>query len=191
MEDCTFVIFGATGNLSQVKLLPALYHLDVAGRLPAGLKIVGFGRRDWDDEVWRAQVRDWLIDKAKDAVALERFCARLCFFRGDLADEQIYPALHDFLLGGPRFSPNLIFYMAIRPADFGVVSRQLGAVGLNQEDGGWRRLVIEKPFGYDLESAESLNLCLSREFQETQIFRIDHYLGKGTVQNLLVFALPI
>lgn len=187
MDDCTFVIFGATGNLSQVKLLPALYRLDVAGRLPSGLKIVGFGRRDWDDETWRGQVREWLAGKATDAQVLERFCARLSFFRGDLGDEQAYPALRDFLLSGPNFSPNLIFYMAIRPADFGVVSRLLGSVGLNQEDGGWRRLVIEKPFGYDLQSAESLNLRLNRDFQETQIFRIDHYLGKGTVQNLLVF----
>ena len=107
MEDCTFVIFGATGNLSQVKLLPALYHLDVAGRLSEGLKIVGFGRRDWDDETWCGQVRNWLADKATDPEVLERFCARLSFFRGNLGDEQIYPALRDFLLSGSRFSPHL------------------------------------------------------------------------------------
>jgi glucose-6-phosphate 1-dehydrogenase len=187
MEDCTYVIFGATGNLARVKLLPALYHLDAAGRLPEGLKVVGFGRRDWDDEHWRGQVRDSLAGKSTDPEVLERFCARLFFFRGDLGDDAVYPALRDYLLNDSRFSPNLIFYMAIRPADFGLVSRQLGAVQLNQEDGGWRRLVIEKPFGYDLESAESLNLRLNREFQEAQIFRIDHYLGKGTVQNVLVF----
>ena len=73
MDDCTFVIFGATGNLSQVKLLPALYHLDVAGRLPPGLKIVGFGRSDWDDETWRGQVREWLAGNATDAQVLELF----------------------------------------------------------------------------------------------------------------------
>jgi glucose-6-phosphate 1-dehydrogenase len=187
MDNCTFVIFGATGNLAEVKLIPALYSLDVAGRLPAGLTIVGFGRRDWDDETWRGQVREWLSEKAMDAQVLERFCARLYFFRGDLGDKQVYPALHDYLGDHSRFSANLIFYMAIRPADFGVVSRQLGSVKLSKEDGGWRRLVVEKPFGYDLESAESLNKRLSRDFNESQIFRIDHYLGKGTVQNVLVF----
>ena len=187
MDDCTYVIFGATGNLARVKLLPALYHLDAAGRLPDGLKVVGFGRRDWDDEHWRGLVRDNFAGKPTDPEVLERFCARLFFFRGDLGDDEVYPALRDYLLNTSQFSPNLIFYMAIRPADFGPVSRQLGAVELNREDGGWRRLVIEKPFGYDLESAESLNLRLNREFQEAQIFRIDHYLGKGTVQNVLVF----
>jgi glucose-6-phosphate 1-dehydrogenase len=187
MEDCTFVIFGATGNLAKIKLLPALYRLDAAGRLPAGLKVVGFGRRDWDDSVWRDQVRGWLADKQVDENVLARFCERLFFFRGNLSDDQAFSSLHDYLLGDTNFSPNLIFYMAISPADFGRVSRQLGIVGLNNEDGGWRRLVIEKPFGYDLESAESLNARLNREFQETQIFRIDHYLGKGTIQNVLVF----
>jgi glucose-6-phosphate 1-dehydrogenase len=187
MEDCTYVIFGATGNLARVKLLPALYNLDAAGRLPAGLRVVGFGRRDWDDEHWRGQVRDSLAGKPTDPEVLERFCARLFFFSGDLGDGAVYPALRDYLLNTSRFSANLIFYMAIRPADFGVVSRQLGTVQLNREDGGWRRLVIEKPFGYDLESAEALNRRLNQEFQEAQIFRIDHYLGKGTIQNVLVF----
>ncbi len=187
MEDCTFVIFGATGNLSKVKLIPALYRLDAADRLPEGFKVVGFGRRDWDDLAWRDQVRSWLADKPTEEAVLARFCERLFFYRGDLADEGAYPGLHDHLLGDAGFSPNLIFYMAIRPADFGLVSRQLGAVGLNREDGGWRRLVIEKPFGYDLESAEGLNRRLNRDFGESQIFRIDHYLGKGTIQNVLVF----
>jgi glucose-6-phosphate 1-dehydrogenase len=187
MEDCTFVIFGATGNLSQVKLIPALYRLDAAGRLSDGLRIVGFGRRDWDDTTWRDTVRNWLSDKTTEAEVLERFCARMFFFRGNLDDEDSFPALRDYLIDGSGFSPNLIFYMAISPADFGQVSRRLGATGLSEENGGWRRVVIEKPFGYDLESAESLNKGLSRDFDETQIFRIDHYLGKGTIQNVLVF----
>jgi glucose-6-phosphate 1-dehydrogenase len=186
MEDCTFVIFGATGNLARVKLLPALYSLDAAGRLPEGLKVVGFGRRDWDDDAWREEVRGWLADRQTDATVLARFCARLFFFGGDISNDDAFPGLRDYLTDGD-FSPNLIFYMAISPASFGRVSRQLGAVGLNLEDGGWSRLVIEKPFGYDLESAESLNRRLSHEFQESQIYRIDHYLGKGTVQNVLVF----
>lgn len=186
MEDCTYVIFGATGNLSKVKLMPALYHLDAAGRLSPGTRIVGFGRRDWDDETWRSKVREWLAARPRESDVLARFCARLFFFNGDLNDARVFPTLREYLLGD-EFSANLIFYMAIRPADFGPISRQLGETGLNREDEGWRRLVIEKPFGYDLESAESLNQRLSRDFQESQIFRIDHYLGKGTVQNVLVF----
>ncbi|MGD8843096.1 MAG: glucose-6-phosphate dehydrogenase [Gammaproteobacteria bacterium] len=186
LEDCTFVIFGATGNLAKVKLLPALYSLDAAGRLPNGLKVVGFGRRDWDDNAWREEVRGWLADKRTDDAVLERFFARLFFFGGDISNDDSFTKLRDYLTGAD-FSPNLIFYMAISPASFGRVSRQLGVAGLNLEDGGWSRLVIEKPFGYDLESAESLNRRLSQEFQESQIYRIDHYLGKGTVQNVLVF----
>ncbi|VAW76918.1 Glucose-6-phosphate 1-dehydrogenase [hydrothermal vent metagenome] len=187
MEDCTYVIFGATGNLSRIKLIPALYHLDAAGRLTDGMKIVGFGRRDWSDDAWRAQVRSWLEERETKPEVLERFLERFYFFQGDLADEEVYPALSEKLLGGGGFSPNMVFYMAISPAQFGKVSRRLGDCGLASEDGGWRRLVIEKPFGYDLESAESLNRSLNRDFQESQIFRIDHYLGKGTVQNVLVF----
>lgn len=187
MEDCTFVIFGATGNLAKVKLIPALYSLDAAGRLAPGFKIVGFGRRDWDHDAWRGEIRDWLAGRQTEPQVLERFCARLFFFKGNLDDANAYPALADYLAGDAQFAPNVAFYMAIAPADFGVVSRQLGAAGLSREDGGWRRLVVEKPFGYDLESAESLNNRLGRDFQESQVFRIDHYLGKGTVQNVLVF----
>jgi glucose-6-phosphate 1-dehydrogenase len=187
MEDCTFVIFGATGNLAKVKLIPALYSLDAAGRLAPGFKIVGFGRRDWDHDAWRGEIRDWLAGRQTEPQVLERFCARLFFFKGNLDDANAYPALADYLAGDAGFAPNVAFYMAIAPADFGVVSRQLGAAGLSREDGGWRRLVVEKPFGYDLESAESLNNRLGRDFHESQVFRIDHYLGKGTVQNVLVF----
>ena len=187
IDACTFVIFGATGNLALGKLLPALYQLEAAGRLPAGLHIVGFGRRDWDDEYWRGEAERALAGHSPDAPVLKTFLARLRFFSGDLQDEGAYPALRDYLLDSPELSPNLVFYMAIAPAEFGKVSRQLGAVGLNEEGGGWRRVVVEKPFGYDLESAERLNQRLGHDFAEQQIYRIDHYLGKGTVQNILVF----
>ena len=187
MDACTYVIFGATGNLSRIKLMPALYHLDAAGELPDGVKIVGFGRRDWSDDEWRQQVTTWLENKQPDPEVLKRYLARLHFFGGDHNDAEVYPGLNQYLTQGSDFSPNLVFYMAISPADFGTVSKALGEVELNRENGGWRRLVIEKPFGYDLESAESLNRRLSKSFEESQIFRIDHYLGKGTVQNVMVF----
>ena len=186
-DPCTFVIFGATGNLALGKLLPALYQLEAAGRLPDGLHIVGFGRRDWDDEHWRGEVERALAERHTEPALLDRFLARQRFFRGDLRDDGVYPALRDYLLQTPGLSSNLVFYMAVAPAEFGQVSRQLGAVGLNREEGGWRRVVVEKPFGYDLESAARLNQRLGRDFSEQQIFRIDHYLGKGTVQNILVF----
>jgi len=190
LDSCTFIIFGATGSLSRSKLLPALYHLEEAGRLPDGMSVLGFGRRDWDDANWRQQVEQWLQGHgrgAADAGIMQRFLQRLHFFNGDLTDADAYKRLRDLLRDSNDFPENMIFYMAIRPADFSSVSSQLSAVELNRENSGWRRLVIEKPFGYDLESAAVLNERLHKDFAEQQIFRIDHYLGKSTVQNVLVF----
>jgi len=190
-EPCTFVIFGATGNLAQNKLLPALYHLEQAGRLPDEMTVLGIGRRDWDDEAWRKVVYEDLQTRARgglDEAVFGRFCQRLFFFQGDLNDHALYGHLKKTLYDEPRYSANIAFYMSISPRDFGVVSHQLAEVGLNdEEDGGWRRVVVEKPFGYDLESAEMLNLRLHKDWDEHQLFRIDHYLGKGTIQNILVF----
>lgn len=190
IEPCTFVIFGATGNLSQNKLLPALYHLEQARRLPPGMVIVGFGRREWSDDQWRNEVSELLKTRVRGALdqdILASFCNRLHFFHGDLADAGAYQRLRQTLDASNRFPDNKVFYMAIRPAEYGVVSQNLADAGLHQEDGGWRRLVVEKPFGYDLESAQTLEERLHRHFSEQQIYRIDHYLGKGTVQNVLVF----
>ena len=188
---CTFVIFGATGNLSLNKLLPALYHLEEAGRLAPGAAVLGIGRRDWDDERWRAEVEEILATRTRggrpDPEVFRRFRERLHFLSGNLDDKASYARLRDRLGAQPALPANVIFYMAIRPAEFGVVSANLAEVGLNAQDDGWRRLVVEKPFGYDLESAKILDGRLHRHFAEEQIFRIDHYLGKGTIQNILVF----
>lgn len=189
-ESCTFVIFGATGNLAQNKLLPALYHLEQAGRLPADMRVLGVGRRDWDDAGWRKVVQQDLESRARgglDAELFARFSERLDFFQGDLNDTAIYARLKERLESGGRYPGNIAFYMAISPADFGVVSHELAAVGLNNGADGWRRVVIEKPFGSDLESAEILDRRLHRDWGEHQLYRIDHYLGKGTIQNILVF----
>lgn len=189
-DSCTFVIFGATGNLAQNKLLPALYHLEQAGRLPADMRVLGVGRRDWDDADWRRVVQQDLESRARgglDAELFARFSERLDFFQGDLNDTSIYAGLKQRLESGGRYPGNIAFYMAISPADFGVVSHELAAVGLNDEADGWRRVVIEKPFGSDLESAEILDRRLHRDWDEHQLYRIDHYLGKGTIQNILVF----
>ncbi len=190
-DACTFVIFGATGNLAQNKLLPALYHLEEAGRLPDKAVVLGVGRRDWDDEAWRREVEDTLAPRARpaglDRAVIPRFRQRLYFSPGDLNDKATYQALRERIEHSTELPENVIFYMAIRPAEFGTVSANLAKVGLHKQTNGWRRLVVEKPFGYDLESAQILDDRLHRHFTEEQIFRIDHYLGKGTIQNILVF----
>ncbi len=187
---CTYVIFGATGNLSREKLMPALYHLDAAGELDAETRIVASGRRDWDDARCIQEVRNWVEAKARDTldeVVFKRFAARLRYFRGDLGEESTWPALKAWLDFRSDLPGNMAFYMAIRPAEFGLVVENLGRQGLLQEGECWRRVVIEKPFGYDLQSAQELQQNLSQHLHEEQIYRIDHYLGKSTVQNVLVF----
>ena len=187
---CTFVIFGATGNLSRVKLLPALYHLEQAGRLPAGSRILAVGRRPWDRAACIAEMRNWVSAKARgpfDAPLFERFSERIDYFRGDLTDPDSYRQLGRRLDGEGRFPRNIAFYMAILPADFGGVAEALHGAGLLDEGEGWRRVVVEKPFGYDLASARQLQGKLQGLLREEQIYRIDHYLGKGTVRNVLVF----
>lgn len=185
---CTFVIFGATGNLASNKLLPALYHLEAAARLAESLTIIAFSRRDWTTEDWRAHMREVLKDRIKgslDTPVFERFLARFTYQTGDLNDVDSFRALAD-RLPSESACPSAVFYLAIKPAEFGAVIQNLEAVGLNKPR-GFNRVVIEKPFGEDLESAQMLNRLLHQYFDEEQVYRIDHFLGKETVQNLLVF----
>jgi len=187
---CTYVIFGATGNLSRVKLMPALYHLEVAGRLPEGTVILATGRRAWNREKWIEEVRKMVADKARCGLNEEifaRFQARLHYFRGNITDKDMYPEMQAHIAENPVFPKNMAFYLAISPEHFGEVVENLSKGGLLEEKQGWKRIVIEKPFGYDLESAAGLQNNLMRYLREDQIYRIDHYLGKGTVQNVLVF----
>jgi len=188
LPPCNFVIFGATGNLSSIKLLPALYRLEQAGKLPEGLNFIAFARRDWDDAAWRAHMKAVLADRIKaDGEALERFASRFDYLKGELHDPQSYMRLKE-LLAKPKLGAcsNIVFYLAIKPNDFPPVIKNLDAVGLSKPR-GLHRIVVEKPFGEDIESAKVLNELLHRYFEEEQIFRIDHYMGKETVQNLLVF----
>lgn len=190
LEPCTVVIFGATGSLTRLKLIPALFNLDAEGRLPEGTRIIAFARRDYTQDSWLAEVDKMLASHAQDDAsreALVRFRARVSYIQGDLADVETYKTVEAKLSGDPNFSVNAVFYMAIRPADFSVVVENLGKSGLVSEKHGWRRVVFEKPFGYDLLSAQILQKGLHRYLEESQIYRIDHYLGKGTVQNILVF----
>ncbi|MGJ0485814.1 MAG: glucose-6-phosphate dehydrogenase [Methylomicrobium sp.] len=189
-EPCTYVIFGATGNLSRIKLMPALYHLDVAKQLPEGTRIVAIGRRPWDQQKWLDEVREMIQNKVKadfDEKVFQSFSQRLCYHRTDIQQPEDYKALADLLNGKQQFSRNIAFYLSISPADFGTVLEQLSHNELFDEEFGWRRVIIEKPFGYDLDSAQALQKRISHYLSEEQIYRIDHYLGKGMVQNVLVF----
>ncbi|NOS88565.1 MAG: glucose-6-phosphate dehydrogenase [Methylococcaceae bacterium] len=189
-EPCTYVIFGATGNLSRIKLMPALYHLDVANRLPAGTRILAVGRRVWDQEKWLSEVRDMVVAKTRDEfdeAVFQRFCARLQYHQGDIQDPACYSSLAELLNEDANFPKNIAFYLSISPADFGLVMEKLSDNQLFDEQFGWRRVIIEKPFGYDLDSAQALQKRISHFLREEQIYRIDHYLGKGMVQNVLVF----
>ena len=190
LYPCSFVIFGATGHLAATKLLPALYHLEASGRLPDITNFLAFARREWDDAAWGKHVEQALRAKLGagfDDALYRKFAARFSYVRGDLNDVAAYKRLLEEL-GKPKTGvcSNIVYYLAIKPAEFGTVVENLAAVGLSRPR-GLHRLVVEKPFGEDLESARTLNQSLHKHFDEPQIFRIDHYLGKETVQNLLVF----
>ena len=190
LDPCTLVIFGAGGNLSRRKLLPALYRLDMLKRLPEKMVILGCdlvqrSRTEWQEFV-ATDLREILHEEV-DETALQRFCARMHYFATPLGDDTIYQRLRQFLENDPMFPPNMMYYMAVRPAEFPKIVESLGLAGLLNEHSGWRRIVIEKPFGYDLLSAQTLQKSLYKHLNESQIYRIDHYLGKGTVQNVMVF----
>ncbi len=192
LPPCSFVIFGSTGNLATLKLLPALYRLEEAGRLPEGLSLIAQGRRAFgeqgDEAGWRAHVAELLERKLKpEPAVLARFIARFDYLRGELNEGETYTRLKE-VLARPKMGvcSNVVFYLAIKPGDFGAVIKHLDACGLNKPR-GLHRIVVEKPFGSDIESARVLNQLLHRYFEEEQVFRIDHYMGKETVQNLLVF----
>lgn len=188
-DPCTYVIFGATGNLSRTKLIPALYRLDVERRLPEGTRILAVGRRNWDLSRWQSEVKAMIQAKdpeSLDETLFQRFSARLHFHQGDIRQEACYTELSATLESG-QFPRNAAFYLAVSPSDFGSVMDQLSRHRLFDEEDGWRRVIIEKPFGYDLDSAQALQKHISRYLSEKQIYRIDHYLGKSTVRNVLVF----
>ncbi len=191
---CVVVIFGATGDLTQRKLVPALYALAADGLLPPGFSIVGVGRTEQCTEEFRAAMREGVsrhgrVELREDVWNVFAAGLRYCWY--DLDHEDGMRSLHHALGDLDRergTGGNRIFYFSIPPSGFAPLAERLGAEGLSQsEGGGFRRMVVEKPFGRDLGSARDLNRQLHVAFSEEQIFRIDHYLGKETVQNLLVF----
>lgn len=188
-ENCTYVIFGATGNLSLSKLMPAFYHLEEVGRLEPCVKIVALGRRDWTRDDWIEVAREAIMPLArggiKDAL-FEQFSQRLDYFKADIEDQSSFIAMADYF-EQQNYSKNMAFYLSISPKDFSRVVENLDAAKLLDQQKGWKRVVLEKPFGYDVESSKSLQIQLNKHLDESQMYRIDHYLGKGMVQNLMVF----
>lgn len=189
---CAFVTFGAAGDLAKRLLVPALYNLAAARLLPEEFAVIGVARGDMSDEAFRARMGDALREFATGPVAPEivrDLTARFFYVRGDFDDPNTYRLLSEKLSAVERqfrTGGNCLFYLATPPDVFALVAERLAQAGLLREDEGrWRRLVIEKPFGTDLESARELDRRLLGLLAESQIYRIDHYLGKETVQNIM------
>ncbi len=193
-DPCVMVIFGASGDLTKRKLLPALYNLAKDGLLSRNFAIVGFAYNDFTQEQFRQALTAEIAEFATtplDADLWRWFEERIYYIAGDFNDPGKFSQLKEFVDRADRehgTSGNYFYYLATGPEFFSTIVRQLGAAGLTDESqGGWRRVIIEKPFGRDYESAKKLNREVRDVLQEKQIYRIDHYLGKETVQNILVF----
>ncbi|MBI3969960.1 MAG: glucose-6-phosphate dehydrogenase [Chloroflexi bacterium] len=193
-DPCVMVIFGGTGDLTKRKLIPALYNLDTSNVLAEEFAVVGIGRTKLTSEAFRERMtRDIheFATQSVDEARWESFVKRLYYLPGDLHDPDTYRRLQELLADIDRkhgTRGNYFYYMAIAPNYFATTVRLLDAAGLAREENGhWRRVIIEKPFGHDLDSARALNRELGEVLNESQIYRIDHYLGKETVQNILVF----
>jgi glucose-6-phosphate 1-dehydrogenase len=201
---CTIVIFGASGDLTQRKLVPALYNLRRDRLLPPGCAVVGFARRPKSDEQFAEEMREGVAEHSRtqlDAALWSEFGATMHYYQSDFDNAKGYAGLGELLnelevaRGEEPGKGNRLFYLATPPEAYPRIVEQLGKAGLNgpppiqRRNSGWTRIIIEKPFGRDLGSAQELNRCVLSVFDESQVYRIDHYLGKETVQNILTFRL--
>ncbi|MGH9507598.1 MAG: hypothetical protein ACRD13_11800, partial [Terriglobales bacterium] len=218
---CALVIFGASGDLTRRKLMPAVFSLARAQKLAPSFAVIGVSNAPWNDDEFRRQMRDGVTEFGGGTVETEvwdDFAGRMHYLNGTFEDPGLFGQLKDRLASLPGYGGNTLFYLATPPSLFSVIVAQLGRAQMAQppaagaggadapaaaaSDGaspnaahpaaeaapeGWRRIVIEKPFGRDLTSAQRLNQDLHRVFHEDQIYRIDHYLGKETVRNVLIF----
>jgi glucose-6-phosphate 1-dehydrogenase len=186
-EGIIYVIFGASGDLTKRKLVPALYSLFVQKLLPPNFALLGVSRSAISTEGFREAMKSAILEfkEIDDASEIDAFIQRLYYTPIQFDDVSTYVALKQAIdqlqIGG-----NMVFYLSTPPSLYGIIPRHLAAVGLHKQENGWKRLIIEKPFGYDLESALTLKNTLLTDWHEEQLFRIDHYIGKETVQNLLV-----
>jgi glucose-6-phosphate 1-dehydrogenase len=195
LSSCSFILFGATGDLTKRKIMPGLYSIFSQGLLPKNFIIVAFARRDKDDAVYREELRENMKQFApklpSEGEVWDKFAQCVYYVRSDFDDPEGYQRLANRLTELDRqhdLGGNHLFYLATPPDNFSEIIEHLGKAGLNnpRREGGWSRLIIEKPFGHDLESAKALNIELNSVFHENQVYRIDHYLGKEAVQNILV-----
>jgi glucose-6-phosphate 1-dehydrogenase len=191
-DPFSLIIFGASGDLANRKLIPALWSLYAARTLPEPFVIIGTGRTEMSDEAFRNKMREGVKQFARLKVPSDnvwsRFAAGLFYLAGDPTGPELYARLRQALedierkRGGPA---NRLYYLSTPPSLYDDIVVQLGKAALAAEDGGWTRIIIEKPFGHDLHSARELNELVTSVFKEEQVYRIDHYLGKETVQNIL------
>lgn len=196
-ESCAFVIFGASGDLTARKLIPALYNLACQELLPAGFAVIGFAFTQMDDAGFRDKMREWVKNSPEVLVFRQKlwdeFVTCLHYVSGDFERPEGYQKLAERLEEADKehgCGGNRVFYLATSPSFYGTIPLNLQKYGLvdrRAQDKGWTRIVIEKPFGTDLASAQQLNQVVHSVFDEEQIYRIDHYLGKETVQNILAF----
>ncbi|WP_239616510.1 glucose-6-phosphate dehydrogenase [Cohnella mopanensis] len=190
MESATIVLFGATGDLAKRKIYPALYNLFIDGKLPQAFSLIGLGRREWTDESFQANVEQSLQQfsrrDAEDAEKVKQFVGAFRYSVLNIDRKDDYLKLLDLIRKREdklNMTPNRLFYLSVGPEYFETIAANIQDSGLGSAN-GWKRLVIEKPFGHDLQSARDLNQKLSKAFTEQEIFRIDHYLGKPMVQRL-------
>jgi glucose-6-phosphate 1-dehydrogenase len=193
-SPCILVIFGASGDLTKRLLMPALYNLACDGLFPKQCAIVGMSRDELSDEAFRermtADVQKFSTRPSFNAEVWRDFVSRLYYTTGNFDDADAFKRLSEKVAAldrAHRAEGNILFYLAIPPSVFGLVSEQLGRAGFKDRKNGWRRIIVEKPFGSDLASAQALNREVLSHWTEDQIYRIDHYLGKETVQNILAF----
>lgn len=192
-ESCTVVIFGASGDLSRTTLLPSLFALEQHQLLPENFAIVGTARSDWNDETFRDQARQHAEKSSSfHEEAWKKFADKMSYFQGDVTApiSDFYEALDQNLQQlqqQHQIGPNVVFHLSMPPSFYGEIVQKLGEAGLLNEEQGWRRVILEKPFGHNEPSARELDQALQKVLREEQIYRIDHYLGKETVQNILAF----
>ncbi|HET9948932.1 MAG TPA: glucose-6-phosphate dehydrogenase [Longimicrobiales bacterium] len=194
-DPCVMVLFGASGDLARRSLIPSLYELHCKGLLPERFALVGSARSQWDDERFRDVARLAVEEGCEgpwNEAKWQAFEERLSYVRADTGapvDEEWVRLASSVQTAREHFDipDNVFFHLAVPPDLFGPIAERLGACGLARSESGWRRVVVEKPFGQDLESARALDASVRSIFDEGQVYRIDHFLGKETVQNMLVF----
>jgi glucose-6-phosphate 1-dehydrogenase len=190
-DPCGIIIFGASGDLTHRKLIPALYSLYLQGLLPKTFAVIGVARTAMGEAEFRQKSHDAI--RPEPGIEWKSFAEHLFYFSGDFKQKDDYQGLGEFILEKDKsrlFSENILFYVATPPSAYPKIIENLkesGLSGRERESRGWTRIIIEKPFGRDLKTASALNYLADQAFEEKQIFRIDHYLGKETVQNILAF----